>query len=291
VQLSPVLRQRLGRIRLVATHVVASGGVGERRSAQRGEGIEFEQHRPFQAGDDARRIDPHLYARLGVPFVREYNVGQQLTVTILVDASRSMALGAPPKLEVARALATGLAYVALSSSDAVQTGVWCDDRLGWRPRSSGAARIDELERWWASFAPRGGSDLLAAARRVRHDLPRRGLTIVISDLWSDDAAAAIDVLGSSGQSLVVIQVLSAEEADPRRHVGDALRMIDVETGDEVEVTLGPSQLARYDELLATWTQAVRQRAIVARGTFARVTNDQSVEDVFLRTLPASGVLR
>jgi uncharacterized protein (DUF58 family) len=291
VQLSPVLRQRLGRIRLVATHAVASGGVGDRRSAQRGEGIEFEQHRPFEQGDDARRIDPHLYARLGVPFVREYNVGQQLTVTILIDASRSMATGSPAKLDVARGLATGLAYVALAGSDAVQAAVWCDDRLAWRPRLSGAARIEELERWWATFEPRGASDLWTAARRVRPDLPRRGLTILISDMWSDGAAAAIDVIGSSSPAPVVVQVLSAEEADPRRYAEDALRMIDVETGDEVDVTLGPREVSRYEALLATWTDAIRHRAIVARGTFVRVTNEQSAEDVFLRTLPASGVLR
>ena len=111
MQLSPALRQRLGRARLVAPGVLAAGGVGEWPSAQRGEGIEFEQHRPYQPGDDARRIDPNLYARWGAPFVREYNVGQQLTVTLLIDASRSMEPGAPAKLEIARSIATGLAFV------------------------------------------------------------------------------------------------------------------------------------------------------------------------------------
>jgi uncharacterized protein (DUF58 family) len=289
--LSPALRQRLGRTHLVAPFTLASAGVGERRSAQRGEGIEFEQHRPYEVGDDARRIDPHLYARFGAPFVREYNVGQQLTVTLLIDASRSMALGRPTKLDTAFTLAAGLALVALTGSDAVQVGVWSGDRLSWRPRASGAARLDDIERWWRPFRPQGGSDLVAAVRRLRPELPRRGLTVLISDLWSDGAQLALDVLATAEQSLLAIQLLAHEEAHPQAYGSDTRRFVDVETGDEVDVALGPHQLERYAALLADWTEPLRQRTLAARGAFVRVTTDQSAEDVFLRSLPAAGVLR
>ncbi len=291
MQLSPALRQRLGRARLIAPGVLAAGGVGERPSAQRGEGIEFEEHRPYQPGDDARRIDPNLYARWGTPFVREYNVGQQLTVTILIDASRSMAPGDPTKLDVARTVASGLAFVALSGSDAVQSGVWSGDKLSWQPRRSGSGRIDDLDRWWATFAPKGRSDLVAAVRRARPELPKRGLTILISDLWSDEAQAAVDALAATGQAILVVQVLAAEEVHPERYTGGSLRMVDIESGHEVDVALGAAQIDRYRALLGTWTDELRQRASVARGRFVRVVNDESAEHVFLRTLPAVGVLR
>jgi uncharacterized protein (DUF58 family) len=291
VDLSPALRQRLGRIKLLAPHALASGGVGERRSGRRGEGIEFEQHRPFETGDDARRIDPYLYARFGAPYVREYNVGQQLTVTILLDASRSMAAGTPAKVDVARSLATGLAAIALAGADAVQSGVWRDDRLAWHPRVSGTARLGDLERWWATHRAGGASDLLGAVRRVRDDLPRRGLTVLVSDMWSDAIEATFEALASAEQSILAIQLLSPEEVDPTRHGLDAMRMIDAETGDEIDVALGAIQVARYGTLLAAWTDTLRRRALAARGTFVRVTSDQRAEDVFFRTLPAAGVLR
>jgi uncharacterized protein (DUF58 family) len=291
MQLSPALRQRLGRAKLVAPGVLAAGGVGERPSAQRGEGIEFEEHRPYQPGDDARRIDPNLYARWGAPFVREYNVGQQLTVTLLLDASRSMEPGTPAKLDVARSIATGLAFVALAGSDAVQSGVWSGDRLWWQPRRSGSGRIDDLERWWASFRPKGRSDLVTAVRRVRPELPKRGLTILISDLWSDEAEAAIDALAAAGQALLVVQVLAEEEVHPERYSGGSLRMVDVESGDEVDVSLGAPQIDRYRALLGGWTDELRQRTSAVRGRFVRVSNDETAEHVFLRTLPGVGVLR
>ncbi len=291
MELSPALRQRLGRARLIAPGSLASGGVGERRSSQRGEGIEFEEHRPYQPGDDARRIDPHLYARFGTPFVREYNVAQQLTVTLLIDASRSMAPGTPAKLDVARTLATGLAFVALSGSDAVQTGVWSGDRLSWRSRLSGSGRLEDLQRWWAEFTPRGRSDLATAVRHARPNLPRKAMTILISDLWSDDAAQAVDTLAAAEQSVLVVQVLAAEEVHPDRYAGGALRMIDVESGDEIDVALGPAQIDRYRALLGEWTDGIRQRVAAARGRLVRVENDASAEQVFLRTLPAAGVMR
>lgn len=291
MQLSPALRQRLGRARLLVPGVRATGGIGDRASAQRGEGITFEEHRPYQPGDDARRIDPNLYARWGTAFVREYNVGQQLTVTIVIDASHSMAVGAPSKFAVARALATGLSFVALAGSDAVQSAVWCGDRMAWQPRRSGSARLGDLERWWATFTPMGKSDLTSVVRRVRPELPKNGLTILISDLWSDAAGAAIDALAAANQSVVAIQVLAAEEVHPERYVAGSLRLMDAESGDEVEIALGDVEIDRYRALLGEWTDELKQRASSANGRFLRVTTEDVADHVFLRVLPALGVLR
>ena len=82
-----------------------------------------EDHRPYQFGDDLRRVDPHLFARFGEAFVRQYNVTQRLNVTLLLDASRSMASGVPSKMRMAARIAQGLAFVALAGSDLVQVGV------------------------------------------------------------------------------------------------------------------------------------------------------------------------
>lgn len=291
MDLSPSLRQRLGRARLIAPGTVASGGVGERRSKQRGEGIEFEEHRPYQPGDDARRIDPNLYARLGSAYVREYNVGRQLTVTLLLDASRSMAFGTPSKLVALHGLATGLASVALASSDAVQVGVWRAGRLDWHERRSGLTRLDDMERGWARLRGEGNSDIAAAVRHARDRLPPRGYTVLVSDLWSDHTGAAIDALAAAEQSLLCVQLLAPEEVHPERYARGAVRMVDAETNDEVEVTLGPAQIDRYRHLLGEWTDDVRQRVNAVGGRFVRVISDDSADEVFMRRLPRLGVLR
>src|SRR5690242_1165013 len=95
----------LSRLRLRARHAVASGGVGERPSRQKGSGIDFADYRAYVPGDDTRHLDARLHARLGGFFVREYEVMKQLPVTILIDGSRSMLQGSL-KLDLAKWLAS-----------------------------------------------------------------------------------------------------------------------------------------------------------------------------------------
>lgn len=289
--LGPRLRQRLARARLLPGDAVARGGVGERRSRSKGEGIEFEEHRPYQVGDDFRRLDPQLYARLGEPYVRQYNVTQQLPVTLLLDASRSMAHGTPDKMAFARSVTAGLAYIALAGSDAIQVGVLSGGRVAWRGRQSGLGRIDELLPWLAQWPGAGTTDLGHMVASVRDRLPARGLAIVVSDWWSASALDAVDTLAAAGQSVVAVQVLAPDEVDPERIASGALRLVDVETDEEVELTLGEAQRERYRRLLAEYTDQLRERVHAARGRFVRLTSDLDPDEVFLRLLPRAGVLR
>jgi hypothetical protein len=197
------------------------------------------------------------------------------------------------KLDVARAVATGLAFVALAGADAVQSGVWSGDRLSWHPRRSGSGRIDDLDRWWASFGPRVRSDLVAAVRRVRPELPKRGLTILISDLWSDEAEGGRRRAGRHGTG-------DPRRAGPRGRGGPS-RALHGRLAPHGRRRVrrrgrrgrsGAAQIDRYRALLGTWTDELRQRASVVHGAASCASsNDESAEHVFLRTLPAVGVLR
>lgn len=290
IDIPPTLRQRLARTRLVAGDAIARGGVGDRRSASKGEGIEFEDHRQYQFGDDFRRLDPHLSARLGSPHVRQFNVTQQLNVTIVIDASRSMAAGRPSKLEYAVAVARCLAHVGLSGSDAVQAAVLNEDGVRWHRPVSGVGRLGELEQWLTNWSPSGGSDLQGAVHAIRERLKLRSLTFLLSDFWSDSALASMDALAAAGQSVVAVQVLAPDELDPTPLVGGQLRLMDMETSDEVEVAIGQNEVARYRELLAAWTEQLRQRVLGARGRFITVSSDTPLDEMFMRVLPAAGVL-
>src|SRR5258708_11880258 len=91
------LMTALMRSRLAARHAHATIGIGERRSRAKGSGMEFMDHREYQPGDDVRHLDPHLYARTGGYFVRQYAVTRQLPIAIIVDGSASMNFGTPTK--------------------------------------------------------------------------------------------------------------------------------------------------------------------------------------------------
>src|SRR5687768_3577492 len=114
--LEPDFIRRLARLRILVRRRFAGAAGGARRSTRRGSSAEFADHRPYAFGDDVRRIDWNAYARLEELVLRLYVAEEDLTLYLLVDASRSLDHGTPPKIDVAKRVAAALAYVALSGS-------------------------------------------------------------------------------------------------------------------------------------------------------------------------------
>ncbi len=111
--------RRLERLALIARRASAGQTQGERRSAKRGQSVEFADFRPYVAGDDFRRIDWNAYARLERFFIKLFVEEEDLTLHLLVDTSRSMNWGEPNKLWYASRVAGALGYIALTGLDRV----------------------------------------------------------------------------------------------------------------------------------------------------------------------------
>ena len=167
-----------------------------------------------------RRLDPHVHARLGQNVIRQYNVPEQLAVSILLDTSESMSFGEPKKSLVALGVTAGLALCAVTGSDTVRCGAIGGDRVEWYPRLGSEGRIDELEAWLLARQFGGRADLFSALTAAVSELPRLGLLIVISDMWIDNVPALMDLLTDAGQAIVVVRILAPEEANPARYIGE-----------------------------------------------------------------------
>jgi len=288
--LPATVRQALRRCRLLTNGASTHGGVGERRSRSKGEGLEFEDFRPYAFGDDMGRLPPHVYARLGQPVMRQYNVAERLAVTLLVDLTASMAFGSPAKADVGKAIVVGMALCALANGDAVRCGALGDAGLEWFPRLSGAGRLEELEGWLASRPVGGGQDLGAAVTAARPMLPAGGLCVLVSDMWTEDLDAVLDVMAEAGQDLVLVRVLTPEELAPSARSTGPVRLTDSETGEEVEVELGPQAVASYLEHLRSRTASLRERVLAHRGRFVDVSTEVPISDVFERHMRAAQVV-
>src|SRR3712207_2259264 len=116
------LRQ-LERLVLLMKSPVRGGLKGGRRSVKRGQSVEFADFRDYSLGDDLRQLDWNVYARLERLFVKLFVEEEDVTVTILVDASASMAVGRPQKLLFAKRAAAALGYIGLASEDRVAVSV------------------------------------------------------------------------------------------------------------------------------------------------------------------------
>src|SRR4029078_12872873 len=203
-------------------------------------------HRDYAAGDDLRYLDWNLYGRLGRLALRLFQEEEDLLIEVLVDASASMGVGSPLKLDMALQVGAALAYVGLVNLDRVALNPLGDDEALVLPPARGKGAILPILRFLDGVRATGPVALSAAvraflARRRRH---RRGLAIVISDFY-DPAGhrAALDLLRHHRLEVVAIQVRAPRELPPGRH-GAAERR-DIETGESRELTVSPSVLAAY----------------------------------------------
>jgi uncharacterized protein (DUF58 family) len=248
------LRQ-LEQLLLVMRSPVRGGLKGGRRSVKRGQSVEFADFRDYTPGDDLRQLDWNVYARLERLFVKLFIEEEDITISLLVDASASMAAGAPAKLLFAKRAAAALGYIGLASDDRVVVSALAGRTAVRRRGIRGSARVFRLLADLSSIETSiGQTDLVAATRHAAAQLSGRGLVILISDLLDPGADRVVRELAAARSELIVLHVLSPEELDPQLE-GD-LRLVDVETSDGIDVTVDLPTIDRYRERLAAWQESL-----------------------------------
>ena len=111
--------KKLEYLSLVSRRVFRGSLLAQRRTMQFGAGIEFADHREYTAGDDLRYLDWNVYARHGDLLLKRFQEEEDLHVYFLLDCSRSMGFGKPPKFDLARQVTAALAYIALADLDRI----------------------------------------------------------------------------------------------------------------------------------------------------------------------------
>jgi uncharacterized protein (DUF58 family) len=275
---------------------------GERRSPRRGRSVEFADYRDYTPGDDPRRVDWNIYARLERPYIKLYEDEQDLTVHVLLDASPSMqwrdeSVPLSAKWDRATQLAAALCYIALSSGDRLILETSTRARFG--PKRGVAATSGVIEFIERETLPAGvsdgsvppdaqiaGSHLSAWWRRYALDA-RPGLCIIISDfLDAEGYVEGLNALGASRLDVNVLHTLSPEELDPE-FAGD-LRLRDIETSATQDVSLDDAALSQYRQRLGQWTAEINDFCRRRGGKYHLADTGDSVEKIILRDLRREG---
>jgi len=285
--------RKLNRLTLVASRVRPGVMKGERRSTKRGATIEFADYRNYTPGDDIRRLDWNVYARLSRPFVRLFEEEEDLAVHILIDASASMEYGEGDqcKFDYALKLAAGLGAIALNRGDRLRVALLKSDRaeavLG---PVRGRPQVMQLLRSLDGHSPDGKTDLDSALRKEASASHRPGLCILISDLFSPTGyEAGLGELQSRGHDVAIIQLLSPLEIEPDL-AGD-LRLIDVETGEAQDVTLEASLRRLYSGRVREWREGIQATCHRREVRFLAIVTDRAWDQVILHELRRSGIAR
>ncbi len=213
--LDPADQARLKGLRFTPRRAAAHAA-GSHRSAARGFSREFDERRPYAAGDEARSIDWKAYARLDRWYVRQNRAEVRARVVVAVDATASMSYagaGRPPKLDAARRAAAALAWLALSRGD--EAGLALIGAAGGVPARGGAAHLEAIDRALDEIRPGADPDLGSALAAAAAELPARAAVVLISDLMGETAAVlrGLRRLAAGRRELRVLRVLDSDERE------------------------------------------------------------------------------
>lgn len=279
---------RFDRLSFVSRRQAHAGLGGEHRSRRRSPSTDFVDYRPYQPGDDFRRVDWNVFGRLGSLQVKVTEARESLDVVLVLDCSSSMAYGQPDKLGFATQLVAALGYVGIARSDAVR--IVC---LAGTPGPTAVGRratMPDLVRQLSQVAPAGWLDVNASLSACLSDAARQPLVVVVSDLLAPNGVAVgLAALQARQTDVVVLHVVSPDEVDPR--LAGEVELVDAETNEVLEVGVSLETLAAYRARFATWL-AEREAECHARGVrYARLMTDRPLESVMLDDLRRSAVLR
>lgn len=251
--------RKLDQLMLVASRVRAGVMKGDRRSTKRGTSIEFADYRNYVRGDDLRRIDWNVFARLEKPFIKLLEEEEDLAVHVLLDVSQSMSWAAQAgddsagKYTYARQLAAALGYIALAAGDRLTLAPLAGSDLAGQPFGPvrGRGHTMRLLAWLEGLPSGGETDLDAALTSYARRARRPGLCLVITDLFSPSGyQGGITALQGRGYEVAVLHLMTPDELDPQL-AGD-LRLLDSETGTPQDVSLDGGLRRLYRERVQAW---------------------------------------
>ncbi len=291
----PLLR-KLERLRFAVRRVRAGQVKGERRSTKRGTSVEFADYRDYTRGDDLRRVDWNIYARLERPYVKLFEEEQDLAIHLLLDASGSMdwpeGSEDENKFHFARKLVAALGHIALTSGDKLIVSIVGQGDILSHPslQLRGRGNTLRLFNWLEQIEPSGAADLAARLREYALAASRPGACVLISDLLSPGSLReGLVALQGRGFETTVIQVLASDEVEPVL-AGD-LRLVDCETGSAQDVTVDGATRDLYRRRLHAWQAEIGADCRRYDVRYITTQTTRRLDELVLQDLRRAGVIR
>jgi uncharacterized protein (DUF58 family) len=284
--------KKIRQIEIRTNRVVTETLAGQYHSVFKGQGMNFDEVREYQPGDDVRAIDWNVTARMNHPFIKKFIEERELTLMLVVDVSGSGLFGsrAQSKRELAAEIASVLAFSAIRNNDKVGLLLFTDEVEKFIPPRKGRSHVLRVIREVLFFEPkRRGTDLVQALEFMGRVLPHRAIAVVISDFITPPQRAAAGSPAARLQYPLPPELQTALRIANRKHDVVAVQIADryelelpalgrliledAETGEIVEINTGH----------ATSRDAFALRQEKQRNDLARQFRSSGVDAIQLRT--------
>lgn len=268
------LMAKVGRIRLLTNRLIDDELSGNYHSTFKGQGVEFDEVRPYEIGDDVRSIDWNVTARTGVPFIKRYSEERELTILFLVDVSGSLSYGSKgrTKAELAAEVTALLALTAIRNQDKVGLVLFSDRILKYIPPRKGRDSVMRLARevLAAGDGAQGGTDIVEALRFLNSIRKRRAVVFLVSDFIIPSVSARDEfekLVRATARRHDMISVSVSDPAEGEMPDAGVVELEDPETG---EITIVDTSSASVRKAFAA--SAAAEKAELER-FFARSALD------------------
>ena len=243
--------KKIRHLEIKTRGLVQDAFAGQYRSVFKGRGMNFEEVREYQPGDEVRAIDWNVTARMGHPYIKKFTEERELTVMLLVDVSASGNYGsvALSKRELAAEVACLLAFSAIRNNDKVGLILFSDHVELFIPPKKGRLHTLRLIREILFFTPEGsGTDLNSALNYLNRVVTHKSVAFLVSDFQAGGFSKALSVT-SRRHDLIAIPIVDLPREEDLPNVG-IITLEDAETGEQIEVnTSNASTRSAYLHLI------------------------------------------
>ncbi len=283
--LKPEVLSKFTTLELVARSVVDGLFTGLHRSPYFGFSQEFAEYRSYNEGDDLRFVDWNVYARTNRTVIKRYLGDTNTRLTLLLDASASMAYSSfsVSKLEYAKYLAAALAFLGKRQHDAIGALVFDESVREVQMPSSRPDAFQRLLHLLDRTTPGAGTSIDKALSAFAEQVPKRGLVVLISDFYTDPERLfkALRPLIYRGQDIALFHLLDPTEHRPELKTTAAMR--DMETGELVHVT--PEYIEqKYRHKLDSHIEQLRTVAAREQSDYIQIDTSSPLDESLHRYL-------
>jgi uncharacterized protein (DUF58 family) len=282
--------QKLSGLDLISRKILQGKVKGERKSRRRGQSVEFADYRTYSPGDDLRFLDWNIYGRLDRLFIKLFLEDEDLHVYVLLDCSSSMDYGRPNKFRYAQRVAAALGYIGLSNYSRVGIGAFNSELAASFTPTRGRKNVHKMMRFISDLQPTGETHLANASKLFALQNKAKGIVILISDFMDRNGyEGAIGSLLARKNDIFCLQVLAEQEINPPLK-GD-LKLLDIEEGEETEVTISGPLLKSYRRVLDNFMAGLRQYCVKRGVSYLSASTSVPFDLLVLGYLRERGLVR
>jgi uncharacterized protein (DUF58 family) len=232
--------KKIRQIEIRTSRLVSETLAGQYHSVFKGQGMNFDEVREYQPGDEVRSIDWNVTARMNHPFVKKFVEERELTLMLVVDVSGSGAFGsqAQSKRELAAEIASVLAFSAIRNNDKVGLILFSDEVEKFIPPRKGRRHVLRVIREVLFYQPqRRGTDLNGALEFLLRVTPHKAITVVISDFIGSPAAGSSKRPHQPKPQMMLLESLAQASQPMLRHANRKHDVVAVQITDPCELEL------------------------------------------------------